>query len=158
MCICPIHHVCSISSMVDTPCYSVLPASFNCLCPTMLSLIWCGKEDVWCGYKLHPYHTHFAFTHMMWERRCLMWLQTPLIPRLLPAFQCCMRKVRESGKTYHASDIANGADLFNSSQVSSTSYVTHAISFSRLPCISRTKLGGACQGLVSKITCDYVIS
>ena len=63
--------------------------------------------------------SHFAFTvslhNMMWERRCLMWLQTPLIPRLLPAFQCCMRKVRESGKTYHMSDIANGC-LIKSNQ------------------------------------------
>ena len=27
------------------------------------------------------------------------------VPRLLPTFQCCMRKMREPGKTYHVSDV-----------------------------------------------------
>ena len=31
-----------------------------------------------------------------------------LVPRLLPAFQRCTRKVRESGKTYHVSDVVGG--------------------------------------------------
>ena len=34
-----------------------------------------------------------------------------LVPRLLPAFPCCMRKMMELGKTYHVSDVAGRTDL-----------------------------------------------
>ena len=35
-----------------------------------------------------------------------------LIPRLIPAFQRCMKKNEaEPGKTYHVSDVVDGTDL-----------------------------------------------
>ena len=37
-----------------------------------------------------------------------------------PAFQCCMRKTREPGKTYHTSDLVGVTDLYNSSGTKSS--------------------------------------
>ena len=48
-------------------------------------------------------------------------------------------RLREPGKTYHTSDIAGGTNLFNSSEVGSTRYVPHVISFTRLACFSRVR-------------------
>ena len=67
------------------------------------------------------------------------------------AFQHCVRKTGEPGITYQVSDIVGGTDLIvcmlilNQLQVSSTHYVTHVISFTRLPhfYIQCLKLGGA---------------
>ena len=61
------------------------------------------------------------------------------VPRLLTAFQHCIRKTRESGKTYHAKDVAGGTDLHtgNSSQAGSTCYITCVTSFTRFPCLFR---------------------
>ena len=45
-----------------------------------------------------------------------------LVPRLLSTFQCFMRQTREPGRTYHASDIAGGTNLFNSSGTKSSQF------------------------------------
>ena len=66
-----------------------------------------------------------------------------LVTRLLPAFRCCMRKKRKPSKTYHTNNIAGGTDIFDQvepSHVSSTCYVIHVISFTRLPCLSHATL------------------
>ena len=53
-----------------------------------------------------------------------------LFSSLVPSsFQRCMRKTRKPGKTYHVSDVTDGTDLFNSSQVGPTHYVTQMVSF-----------------------------
>ena len=54
----------------------------------------------------------------------------------------CTRKMREPDETYHASDIAGWTDLtwFHIKQVGSTCFITHVISFTRLPRFSRSML------------------
>lgn len=70
-------------------------------------------------------------------------LRSSLVPRLLPPnFQLCTRRMREPGKTYHESDVVGGTNLcqMNQNQVSSTHYVTHVVSLTRLPRFSCTIL------------------
>ena len=49
-----------------------------------------------------------AWSAIVVFNRCIWY--TTMIIMLLPAFQCCMRKMRETGKNYHTSDIATWLD------------------------------------------------